>query len=141
MMQEVKEVNDSEDSYFGQLGLHAKRRAAMKGVPLETMIAGCPEVKAIVDAAREGGFDLLIVGYAVPQRTSSFSNSPAREAGASVCSTRASCLTSGSAHRCWHALMAKGIVSECAVIRQLFAEGLYDVDSTRLCPIRRLAKK
>lgn len=60
---EVREEKDAEDSYFGQLGSQAKRRAALKGVLLETNIVSGHEVKAIVEAAREGQYDLLIVGF------------------------------------------------------------------------------
>lgn len=63
VMDEVSEVKDAEDSYFGELGSQAKRRAALKGVPLETRIVSGHEVKAIVEAAREGQYDLLIVGF------------------------------------------------------------------------------
>ena len=63
IIDEVAEVKDEEDSYFGQLGNQARRRAALKGVALETSIVSGHEVKAIVEAAREGQFDLLIVGY------------------------------------------------------------------------------
>jgi nucleotide-binding universal stress UspA family protein len=63
IMQEITELKDTEDTYFGKLGLQSKRKAALKGVPLETIIATGHEVKTIVDAAREGRFDLLIVGY------------------------------------------------------------------------------
>jgi nucleotide-binding universal stress UspA family protein len=63
MMDEVTEVKEASDTYFGQLGGQAKRRAALKGVPLETSIVSGHEVKAIVEAAREGRYDLLIVGY------------------------------------------------------------------------------
>lgn len=63
VIDEVAEVKNEEDSYFGQLGNQAKRRAALKGVALETSIVSGHEVKAIVEAAREGQYDLLIVGF------------------------------------------------------------------------------
>ena len=63
MMDEVNEVKEPEDSYFGQLGAQAKRRAGLQGVNLETTVVTGHEVKAIVEAAREGLYDLLVVGF------------------------------------------------------------------------------
>jgi nucleotide-binding universal stress UspA family protein len=63
VIDEVREEKDAEDSYFGQLGSQAKARAALKGVQLENTIVSGHEVKAIVEAAREGQYDLLIVGF------------------------------------------------------------------------------
>jgi len=60
---EIEEEKEDEDSYFGQLGAQAKRRAALHNVELESKIVVGHGVKAIVDFAREGGFDLLVVGF------------------------------------------------------------------------------
>jgi nucleotide-binding universal stress UspA family protein len=62
-MLEVDEEKDAEDSYFGQLAAQAKRRAAIHNVTIETSIVPGHEVKAIVDFATEGEFDLLVIGY------------------------------------------------------------------------------
>ena len=62
MMIEVDEEKEAEDTYFGNLGAQAMRRAALQGVQLEASIVAGHEVKAIVDFASQGGFDLLVVG-------------------------------------------------------------------------------
>jgi nucleotide-binding universal stress UspA family protein len=62
-MLEVDEEKDLEDTYFGQLAAQAKRRAALHSVTLECSILPGHEVKAIVDFATQGRFDLLVVGF------------------------------------------------------------------------------
>ncbi|MGD1096733.1 MAG: universal stress protein [Bryobacteraceae bacterium] len=62
-MGEIDEVKEEEDTYFGQLAAQAKRRAALHSVPLEYSIVAGHEVKAIIDFATQGGFDLLVVGF------------------------------------------------------------------------------
>ena len=62
-MLEVGDEKEAEDTYFGQLSGQAKRRAALHSVSLECSIVPGHEVKAIVDYATQGGFDLLVVGY------------------------------------------------------------------------------
>jgi nucleotide-binding universal stress UspA family protein len=62
-MLEVREAKESEDTYFGQLATQCKLRAALRGVYLETAIRPGHEVQSIVSVAREGQFDLLIVGF------------------------------------------------------------------------------
>jgi nucleotide-binding universal stress UspA family protein len=62
-MLEVDDEKEEEDTYFGQLADQAKRRAALHSVPLECSIVPGHEVKAIVDFAAEGEFDLLVVGF------------------------------------------------------------------------------
>jgi nucleotide-binding universal stress UspA family protein len=62
-MLEVDEEKEVEDSYFGQLAAQAKRRAALHSVTLECSIIPGHEVKAIVDFATQGGFELLVVGF------------------------------------------------------------------------------
>jgi nucleotide-binding universal stress UspA family protein len=63
-MMEVDEEKEAEDTYYGQLAAQAKRRAALRSVSLECSIVAGHEVKAIVDFAAQGGFDLLVVGFA-----------------------------------------------------------------------------
>jgi nucleotide-binding universal stress UspA family protein len=62
-MLEVDEEKEAEDTYFGQLAEQAKRRAALHSVALECSILPGHEVKAIVDFATQGEFDLLVVGF------------------------------------------------------------------------------
>jgi nucleotide-binding universal stress UspA family protein len=62
-MQEIDEAKDSEDSYFGRLAAQSKRKAALRGLTLETTIVPGHEVKAIAEMAKEGTFDLLVIGY------------------------------------------------------------------------------
>jgi nucleotide-binding universal stress UspA family protein len=62
-MVEVDEEKEMEDTYFGQLAAQAKRRAALHAVNLQTSVIAGHEVKAIVDFAKQGGFDLLVVGF------------------------------------------------------------------------------
>jgi nucleotide-binding universal stress UspA family protein len=63
-MLEIDEEKEVEDTYFGQLAAQATRRAALRAVTLECSIIPGHEVKAIVDFAAQGGFDLLVVGFA-----------------------------------------------------------------------------
>jgi nucleotide-binding universal stress UspA family protein len=60
---EIAEEKENEDSYFGQLGAQAKRRASLKGVQLEATVVPGHEVKSIVEFARERQCDLLVVGF------------------------------------------------------------------------------
>ena len=62
-MMEVDEEKEVEDTYFGELAAQAKRRAALHSVTLECSIVPGHEVRAIVDFATQGGFDLLVVGF------------------------------------------------------------------------------
>jgi nucleotide-binding universal stress UspA family protein len=60
---EVAEEKDLEDGYFMQLASQSKHRAALRSVNLEYTIIPGHEVKAIVEFARQGEFDLLVVGF------------------------------------------------------------------------------
>jgi nucleotide-binding universal stress UspA family protein len=60
---EVDEEQEVEDTYCGQLAAHPKRRAALHFVTLECTTIPGHEVKAIIDFATQGGFDLLVVGF------------------------------------------------------------------------------
>ena len=62
-MLEVDEEKEVEDTYYGQLAAQAKRRAALRSVTLECSIIPGHEVRAIVDFAAQGEFDLLVVGF------------------------------------------------------------------------------
>jgi nucleotide-binding universal stress UspA family protein len=60
---EVSEEIEDENSYFEELTAQAKRRAALHGIGLRTAVARGHEVKAVVEFAREKGFNLLVIGY------------------------------------------------------------------------------
>jgi nucleotide-binding universal stress UspA family protein len=60
---EVKAAKDEIDEYFRVLAKEARDVAALEGVELETFIRQGHEVETIVTVAKEGRFDLLVVGY------------------------------------------------------------------------------
>ena len=60
---EVSDEIEEKNTYLEQLAAQSKRRASLSGVDLRTSIVSGHEVKAIVDFARERGFDLLVIGY------------------------------------------------------------------------------
>jgi nucleotide-binding universal stress UspA family protein len=60
---EVEEEKETADSYYGQLGDQCRRRAALHGITLTYSIIAGHEVKAIIDFARQGRFNLLVVGF------------------------------------------------------------------------------
>jgi nucleotide-binding universal stress UspA family protein len=60
---EVSDEIEEENTYFEQLASQCKRRAALKEVQLRTSVVRGHVVKAVVDFARERGFDLLVIGY------------------------------------------------------------------------------
>ncbi len=61
---EVKGEKEKADEYFGQLAEHCRQRAALvKQKSLQTSIIVGHKVKAIVEFAHQGGFELLVVGF------------------------------------------------------------------------------
>jgi nucleotide-binding universal stress UspA family protein len=60
---EVKAAKERIDQYFRELTKQARDQAALGGVELDTVVRQGHEVETIVTMAREGGFDLLVVGY------------------------------------------------------------------------------
>lgn len=60
---EVEEAREQVASFFRRTTEEAKTLAAMEGVEVETVVRRGHEVEAIVSFAREGGFDLLVVGF------------------------------------------------------------------------------
>jgi nucleotide-binding universal stress UspA family protein len=60
---ELEEEKETADSYYGQLGDQCRRRAALHGITLTYSIIAGHEVKAIIDFARQGRFNLLVVGF------------------------------------------------------------------------------
>jgi nucleotide-binding universal stress UspA family protein len=59
----IQEEKDRADSYYHKLGRQALSRAALKGIALEHTIVSGHEVKSVVEFARSGRFDLLVIGY------------------------------------------------------------------------------
>jgi nucleotide-binding universal stress UspA family protein len=60
---EVSAEIEEENTYFEELTAECKRRAALHGIDLRTAVVRGHEVKAVVEFAREKGFDLLVIGY------------------------------------------------------------------------------
>lgn len=60
---EVKAAKEEIDEYFHALTKQARDQAALSGVELETVIKQGHEVETIVTMAKEGRFDLLVIGY------------------------------------------------------------------------------
>jgi nucleotide-binding universal stress UspA family protein len=62
-MTELREAKSAEDTYFAQLASQCTQRAGLRGVKLGVTIRPGHEVETIVNFAREGQFDLLVVGF------------------------------------------------------------------------------
>jgi nucleotide-binding universal stress UspA family protein len=60
---EVKASKEEIDAYFRTLTKEARDLAALSGVSMEATIRQGHEVEQIVEMARGGGFDLLVLGY------------------------------------------------------------------------------
>lgn len=60
---EVKAAKEEIDAYFSRLTKEARDLAGIEGVELDTLIRQGHEVETIITVAKEGAFDLLIVGY------------------------------------------------------------------------------
>ncbi len=60
---EVKAAKEQIDDYFHTLTKQARDQAALSGVELEAVIRQGHEVETIVTMAKEGKFDLLIIGH------------------------------------------------------------------------------
>ncbi|HEV8306110.1 MAG TPA: universal stress protein [Methylomirabilota bacterium] len=60
---EVKEAQAEFEEFFRNLTKQARDLAALQGVELETLVKPGHEVETIVTYAKEGGFDLLVVGF------------------------------------------------------------------------------
>jgi nucleotide-binding universal stress UspA family protein len=60
---EVKEAQEEFERVFQGLTKRARDLAALQGVELEAVVRPGHEVETIVAFAREGGFDLLLVGF------------------------------------------------------------------------------
>ena len=62
-MGEVMEEKEEEKKLYDQTIQEAKQIAAARSVPLESTIQTGHEVESIIRHAREGGYDLLVVGF------------------------------------------------------------------------------
>ncbi len=60
---EVEEAKDEAEAFFKKITKEAWDEAALQGVNLHTTVLPGHEVETIVTFAKEGGFDLLIVGF------------------------------------------------------------------------------
>jgi nucleotide-binding universal stress UspA family protein len=60
---EVKGAKERIDEHFRALAKRARDAATLAGVEMETLIRQGHEVETIVTTAKEGAFDLLVVGY------------------------------------------------------------------------------
>ena len=60
---EVKATKEQIDEHFRTLTKQARDLAALSGVAMETIVRQGHEVERIVGAAKEGTFDLLVIGY------------------------------------------------------------------------------
>ncbi|HEV8674444.1 MAG TPA: universal stress protein [Methylomirabilota bacterium] len=60
---EVKEAQAGFEAFFRDLTKRARDQAALQGVTLETVVKPGHEVETIVTYAREGGFDLMVIGF------------------------------------------------------------------------------
>lgn len=60
---EVDEAQDRIDHFFVRVTEEARTLARAEGVELETVVRPGHEVETVVTFAREGGFDLLVVGF------------------------------------------------------------------------------
>jgi nucleotide-binding universal stress UspA family protein len=60
---EVREAQEEFERFFQRLTKQGRDLAALQGVGLETVVRPGHEVETIVTFAREGAFDLLLIGF------------------------------------------------------------------------------
>ncbi|MFB3880170.1 MAG: universal stress protein [Armatimonadota bacterium] len=60
---EVDAVKEQENHYFDQVAREAREFASASGVTLDAHVAPGHEVETIIEFCRQGGFDLLVVGF------------------------------------------------------------------------------
>lgn len=60
---EVDAVKEKENHYFEQVSREAGEIAVAAGIELKAHVIPGHEVETIIDFCREGGFDLLVVGF------------------------------------------------------------------------------
>ena len=62
-MGEVMEEKEEENKLYAQTRQEAERMAAERGIPFDAKIQTGHEVESIIRHARDGGYDLLVVGF------------------------------------------------------------------------------
>lgn len=60
---EVKAAKEEIDAHFRELAKQAHDSAGLSGIDMETIVRQGHEVETIVDVAKEGQYDLLVIGY------------------------------------------------------------------------------
>lgn len=60
---EVQEEKELANKYYGQLLAEARQQAQEAGLKLKTLLRAGHPAKTIVQVAKEGNFDLLLVGH------------------------------------------------------------------------------
>jgi nucleotide-binding universal stress UspA family protein len=60
---EVNAVKEKENHYFDQVNREAQAVTTARGVVLEPHVMPGHEVQTIIEFCKEGGFDLLVVGF------------------------------------------------------------------------------
>ena len=60
---EVKAAKEEIDEHFRALAKHAQDLAALSGIEMETIVRQGHEVETIVNTARNGAYELLVMGY------------------------------------------------------------------------------
>jgi nucleotide-binding universal stress UspA family protein len=60
---EVKGAKEKIDEHFRALAKNARDQAALSGVDMETIVRQGHEVETIVTTAKDGRFELLVIGY------------------------------------------------------------------------------
>jgi nucleotide-binding universal stress UspA family protein len=60
---EVMEASDETNKFFAHVTEEAKSQAENRGVPLRCEIRSGHEVQGIIEFARHGQFDLLVIGF------------------------------------------------------------------------------
>ena len=63
VIDELREAQDREESYFSQLAEHCRTRAAIDSVDLDTVIVPGHAVRVIGDFVQQNGIDLLVIGF------------------------------------------------------------------------------
>lgn len=60
---EVKAAKEEIDQHFRSLAKQARDLAALSGLEMETIVRQGHEVETIVNTAKNGAYDLLVIGY------------------------------------------------------------------------------
>jgi nucleotide-binding universal stress UspA family protein len=60
---EIDAVKERENHYFEKVSQEANAVAAARGIPLDTHVMPGHEVETVIGFCKEGGFDLLVVGF------------------------------------------------------------------------------